>query len=90
MFCLSAMTACATNENCRARLKKVGVRRVLEALGNWQGSSRDFEFLRRAASNTLAVCTAPFFFDDGSAELNQALIISDIISGTWKVNMHDV
>jgi hypothetical protein len=93
LFCLSAMAACATDEQCRKRLKKVGVRRVLEAIGSWSaspgaGSSRDFEFLRRAASNTLAVCTAPFFFDDGSAELEQALIVSDIITGTWKVNMH--
>ena len=89
LFCLDAMTACASNVDCRHRLKRAGVRRVLEAIGGMNGVSPDFEFLRRAASNTLAVCTEPFHFDDGSAELTQALIVSDIVAGEWKVNMHN-
>ena len=87
LFCLSAMTACATDKECRDKLKRAGIRRVLEAIGSSEGESRDFEFLRRAASNTLASCTEPFHFDDGSPELTQALIVSDIVAGNWKVNM---
>ena len=37
----------------------------------------------RAASVALAAATEPFFFDDGSAEFTQGLIVSDLVAGSW-------
>jgi hypothetical protein len=84
LFCLSAVTNVAGNVQCRKRLKKCGILRAMEALGAWEGKGRDFEHLRRAASATLAACTEPFFFDNGSAEFTQGLIVSDVIAGAWE------
>jgi len=83
LFCLSAVTNVAGNKECRYRLKKCGILRAMETLGAWKGKGRDFEHLRRAASTALAACTEPYFFDNGSAEFSQGLIVSDVIAGEW-------
>ena len=83
LFCLDAVINCAGNILCRKRMKRCGILRAMETLGAWEGKSRDFEHLRRAASTALAACTEPFFFDDGSAEFTQGLIVSSITEGKW-------
>ena len=32
----------------------------------------------------MAACTEPFFFDNGSAEFTQGLIVSDVVAGQWE------
>lgn len=84
LYCLSAVTNVAGNMKCRQRLKKCGILRAMETLGAWKGNNRDSEHLRRAASTTMAACTEPFFFDNGSAEFTQGLIVSDVVAGQWE------